>query len=239
MVYKVAKRMQAMRFPRALLREYKRLATAFGESSERLVRTFLPLYKPELAACYDSLPDNDSRLGYEAMITWEATRQYRARCVRQLLPFHPLIVGDRGWKQNFRGESLPWRLHPELGYYSELPHFYPWSDINFNCTSKQMKGAVNQRLFDVPAAGAFLLTDLRDQTESLFEPGKELVCYREPEEAPELIRYYLAHPGERRRIVLAARARVLAEHTWTHRLDFMVRKLREIYGPGPRRTAGN
>ncbi|MCL2124070.1 MAG: glycosyltransferase, partial [Desulfovibrionaceae bacterium] len=160
----------------------------------------------------------------------EATRRYRTRCVRQLLPFTPLIVGDRGWRQNFKHERLPWRLHHELSYYSELPAFYPWSDINFNCTSKQMKGAVNQRLFDVPAAGAFVLTDWRDQTESLFEPGKELVCYREPEEAPELIRHFLARPAERQRIVRAARARVLAEHTWTHRVQSILARLRETYG---------
>jgi spore maturation protein CgeB len=93
-----------------------------------------------------------------------------------------------------------------------------------------MTGAVNQRLFDVPAAGSFVLTDWREQTRSLLEPDKELVCYREPEEAPELIRYFLAHPEQRRRIVQAARARVLAEHTWTHRVQSILDRLREIYG---------
>jgi len=230
MVYKVAKRMQKMRFPAALLRGYRELAAAFGASDERLVHTFLPQYNADMFASYQALPDNEIRLAYEAMITWEATRQYRTRCVRQILPFTPLIVGDQGWRQNFKHEHLPWRLHAELSYYSELPAFYPWSDINFNCTSKQMKGAVNQRLFDVPAAGAFVLTDWRDQTESLFEPGKELICYREPEEAPDLIRYFLAYPEKRQRIVRAARARVLAEHTWTHRVQSILARLRETYG---------
>ena len=230
MVYKVAKRMQKMHFPAVLLRGYRGLAAAFGESDERLVRTFLPRYSADMFASYQALPDNEARLAYEALITWEATRQYRTRCVRQILPFNPLIVGDRGWRQNFKHESLSWRLHSELSYYSELPAFYPWSDINFNCTSKQMKGAVNQRIFDVPAAGAFVLTDWRDQTESLFEPGKEIICYREPEEAPDLVRYFLAHPEERRRIVQAARTRVLAEHTWTHRVQRILTQLRETYG---------
>jgi spore maturation protein CgeB len=230
MVYKVATRMQKMRFPAALLRGYHGLAAAFGESDERLVRSFLPRSNADMFASYQALPDNEARLAYEAMITWEATRQYRTRCVRQILPFTPLIVGDRGWRQNFKHESLPWRLHAELSYYAELPAFYHWSDINFNCTSKQMKGAVNQRLFDVPAAGAFVLTDWRDQTESLFEPGKELICYHEPEEATDLVRYFLAHPEERRRIVQAARARVLAEHTWTHRVQSILTRLRETYG---------
>ncbi len=230
MVYKVAKRMEAVRFPRALLRGYRDTAAAFGESEERLVRDFLPAYSAEQSAAYAALPDNEARLAFEAMITWEATRQYRTRCVREILPFNPLIVGDRGWRQNFKNERSPWRLLPELSYYSDLPAFYPWSDINFNCTSKQMKGAVNQRLFDVPAAGAFVLTDTRAQTEELFEIGKELICYGEPEEIPELVRYYLDHDAERTRIAAAARARVLAEHTWTHRVETVIRRMREVYG---------
>jgi len=226
----VAKRMQKMRFPAALLRGYHDLAAAFGESDERLVRSFLPRYSEDMFARYQELPDNEIRLAYEAMITWEATRQYRTRCVSQILPFTPLIVGDKGWLQNFRRETQPWRLHAELSYYSELPAFYPCSDINFNCTSKQMKGAVNQRLFDVPAAGAFVLTDWRDQIENLFDPGKELICYHEPEEVPDLVRYFLAHPAERQRITRAARTRILAEHTWTHRIQSILAHLREIYG---------
>ena len=230
MVYKVAKRMQAVRFPSSLLRAYRKLAQAFGESNERLVRDFIAVHDAQLFAAYQALPDNEARLAYEAMITWEATRQYRRACVSQILPFTPLIVGDPGWRQNLKNERLPWRLHPELSYYSELPFFYPCSTINFNCTSKQMKGAVNQRLFDVPAAGAFVLTDWRDQTENLFEPGKELICYQTPEEVPELVRYYLRHDAKRKAIVRAARKCVLARHTWTHRVQSIIKHLREVYG---------
>jgi spore maturation protein CgeB len=55
-----------------------------------------------------------------------------------------------------------------------------------------MKGAVNQRVFDVPVCGGFLLTDHRRQMESLFEPGREIVCYQEPGEIPDLVRHYLS-----------------------------------------------
>ncbi len=154
---------------------------------------------------------------------------YRNGCVRRLLPFHPLIVGDRGWRVEFRHEPRQPRYLDALSYYAELPAFYGHSAINFNCTSKQMKGAVNQRVFDVPAAGAFVLTDWRPQMEQLFEP-EEMACYHDPEEIPDLTRYYLAHPLERRKMAAAGRRRVLACHTWEHRLQVLLEQMRSIYG---------
>jgi spore maturation protein CgeB len=229
MIYKVGKKLSSERFPRALIKNYRACAEQFGESSERSVREYI-LRDPYIAPHYQNLPNNEARLSYEAMLTWEATRQYRAKCVAQTLPFNPLIVGDPGWNIQFRHSGYAWRMHSELAYYSDLPRFYPWSTINFNCTSKQMKGAVNQRVFDVPATGAFVLTDWREQMDALFEPGKEIICYREPEEAGDLIRYFLRNPEKRLPIIAAARRRVLAEHTWDHRIKYILDTLREIYG---------
>ena len=232
MIYKVAARLKAARLPRALLRSYRAVSAGFDASDERSVPVYLQTRHAELHALYAALPDNERRLACETAITWEATRQYRMRCVEQTLPFQPLIVGDPGWRVLFRHAEPAPRLHAELSYYTELPAFYPLSEINFNCTSKQMKGAVNQRIFDVPAAGAFVLTDWRDQMDQLFEPGKEIAFYREPAEAPELLRRYLAHPAERQAVVAAARKRVLAEHTWEHRLQQLLARMRQVYGIG-------
>lgn len=230
MIYKVGARLKAGRLSRPLLRTFRETATRFGTSEDRSVRTFLRHTAPELFTAYEALPSNESRLAYETAITWEATRQYRAACIAPLLPFSPLIVGDPGWRIIFKNTPHPPRLHSELNYYEELPTFYPCSDINFNCTSKQMKGAVNQRVFDVPAAGAFVLTDWREQLDTLFEPGTEIICYHTPEEVPELVDRYLARPDERTRITQAARRRVLAEHTWEHRLQALLQCMYGVYG---------
>lgn len=228
MVFKVGGRLNKCALPAALLRGYKTTAAAFGASTERSARQFV-LSCPHLATAYEALPSLEDQLAFETLLTWEATRQYRAQCVQQLLHFNPLIVGDRGWELLFRNKPEAWRLHPEVSYYNDLPRFYPASTINFNCTSKQMKGAVNQRLFDVPAAGGFVLTDLREQMSELFEPGQEVICYNDPQEVPDLVRHYLSHPKERTAIVQAARKRVLAEHTWAHRVERMVSIMKHIY----------
>ncbi len=230
MVYKVAHRMKAGAFPRALLTSYRSVARDFAEHEERSVREFLRQHHPDLFKSFSSLDSAERQLSYETMITWEATRQYRARCVEQTLPFNPLIVGDKGWSQTFRHSPHTWQLHPEIGYYDDLPHFYPLSTINFNCTSKQMKGAVNQRVFDVPATGSFVLTDWREQIGELFEPGREVICYHAPEEAAELIPYYLKNEGARTAVIQAARKRILAEHSYERRVTDLVAAMRDIFG---------
>lgn len=230
MLYKVGARLKKGRLPRPLLTAFKSTAALFGQTNERSVRAFLEQQPAALQQAYADLPDNEARLTYETALTWEATRQYRTRCVEQLVPFNPLIVGDPGWRIVFRKQAKHVRLHQELAYYDQLPHFYPCSDINFNCTSKQMKGAVNQRIFDVPATGAFVLTDWREQMDELFEPHTEIAYYQEADEIPERIRYFLDHPQERQRIGTAARKRIVAEHTWQHRLQRMLQHLRAVYG---------
>jgi spore maturation protein CgeB len=228
MVYKVRAKLDRYDFPPVLTRDLVELGRAFMDSGSLSVAGFLEQERPGHAAAFRALPDMDSRLAYETLVTWQATLLYRLERVERLLPFAPLVAGDPGWH-----ELLPrggWTYHPELNYYADLPLFYPTTRINFNCTSQQMKGAVNQRVFDVPVCGGFLLTDHRRQMEDLFEPGKEIVCYEDPDEIPGLVRHYLPRAGERRAVVEAARRRILAEHTYDLRLASLVRTMRETYG---------
>ena len=228
MLYKVGTRLKSATFPKVLLLAFQEVAKAFMASSERSVAKFIQDEFPDLYTHFAALPDNEARLAYETAITWQATRVYRNGCVRYLLPFKPLIAGDPGWKIEFRNEPIQPRYMGELNYYSQLPIFYTAQGINFNCTSKQMKGAVNQRIFDCPAAGGFVLTDWREQMAELFTP-EEMICYHEPEEIPELVSYYLKHHSERKALAKRARSRVLACHTWEQRLKSMLKTMRDIY----------
>jgi len=230
MHYKVGARMKVARPARELLLQYREIAAEFSAHDERSVRAFLAASYPELMVHFQELETPERQLAFETMITWEATRQYRKRCLEGVLPFNPLIVGDRGWRITFRHAPQPWRWHEEINYYMDLPFFYPLVDINFNCTSKQMKGAVNQRVFDVPAAGAFVLTDWRLQIENLFEPGKEVICFHDSDEVAPLARQYLNDPQARQAIATAARRRILSAHTYEHRVESIMRTMLGIYG---------
>lgn len=229
MLYKVGGRLKAGHFPAPLLRAFNQVSQQFSENEERGVADFLAQAFPTVYANYLALGDNEAKLAYETAITWKATQLYRNERVRMLLPFKPLIVGDSGWQVEFRHASPKPRYLDAIGYYDQLPAFYGQSEINFNCTSRQMKGAVNQRVFDAPAAGAFVLTDWRPQMAPLFEPD-EMACYHDKEEIPGLVNYYLEHPKERRKLCAKARKRVLAEHKWEDRVKTMLKEMAEIYG---------
>jgi spore maturation protein CgeB len=228
MVSKVDVRRNSLRLPAVLLQSRQTAAEGFAGSDHRSVRDFLKASHPDLLAAFDGLDSIEDRLGYETLLTWEATLRYRLSCVQAILPLSPLIVGDKGW-QKLLGPPRGWLYHPELRYYDQVPGLYPASAINFNCTSKQMKGAVNQRVFDVPATRSFLLTDYREQLENLFDPSREICCFRSPDEALALAERFLAAPAEREAIAAAAHRRVLAEHTYEHRLGALAARMRSIY----------
>lgn len=204
------------------------LAEGFAESDARTIREYMREVRPDVLSDMDEQP-RENALAYETYLTWLSTCLYRRECILRVMPYEPLIVGDSGWKELYKHVS-GWRYHKELAYYNELPDFYLASDVNFNCTSKQMKGACNQRVFDVPCCGAFLLTDHRDQIEELFEPEKEVVFYRNMDEIPELMDRYLNDAEARKKVAEAGRQRVLAEHTYDHRVCTMLELINRTFG---------
>jgi len=203
--------------PDQLQQEYETVAREYGESGNVSVEDFLQKHRPDWHAALSLLPSPKNKLALESLITWEATRQYRLNCVKQTLKFNPLIVGDTGWASLLGATG--WRHISGLDYYADLPRFYPLSTINFNCTSRQMIGAVNQRIFDIPACGGFVLTDYREQMEDLFDLDSDVVVYRDPDEIPGLIRQFIKDDVRRKKISYNARKRILAEHTYELRLQ--------------------
>ena len=159
----------------------------------------------------------------EALITWRSTQLYRSEVLLGLGELAPTIVGDHGWSGLLGHNSF--KLMPQLDYYRQLPLFYPLSKVNLNITSTQMKTGLNQRIFDIPACNAFVLTDYRKQIEQAFDVGREIVCYSHPEEALDLARFYVRHDRERAKISERARTRVLAQHTYKHRLHDLIKRM--------------
>lgn len=208
------------------------IARDFGQSPERSVSAFLASRHPDMLAHYRALDGPGPTLAFETAVVWEATRLYRRDCLARVMPLFPTIVGDAGWLETFPDEGRLWRRLPEMAYYDQLPGFYPHTQVNLNITSRQMKGAVNQRVFDVPACGAFLVTDRQEQMDALFEPGRESAVYTHPDELPDMVRHYLARPGERRRIAQAARRRILAEHTYDRRMETIFAAMRRLFATG-------
>ncbi|MBI2432993.1 MAG: glycosyltransferase [Candidatus Hydrogenedentes bacterium] len=165
------------------------------------------LFAPELLAPLTA----SERRNLELLVNYEATRRQREALVRRLRPFGLEVRGDANWR------SVHDNVQGQVGYYDDLAAFYRNTAINLNSTSLQMPYAVNQRVFDCPAAGGFLITDAQADLAALFEPA-EVVVYHSLDELADLVRYFLPRPRERAAVIERARSRILAQHTHAHRL---------------------
>ena len=201
-------------------------ARRFIKSRSRQISSEAGLFDDSEYTRYISMPARQ-RHAFDRAVVWRATQLYRYSCIDELMPFEPRIAGDSGWNTLIDGNAF---LHSELNYYEELPFFYNACTINFNATSLQMKTGLNQRIFDVPACGGFLITDYREQIEEMFNPDTEVVCYRNTAEIGDIVSFYLKHADERNKISERARRRVTSQHTYAHRLAVLTECMRKIYG---------
>lgn len=154
---------------------------------------------------------------------------YRHRLVQELADY-PLRVWGPGWsdardprvRRCVAGGGLWGR--DKLAVYSAAclnlnPH-HPMNDIV----------GVNIRVFELAAAGACQLVDLKDELTPLFKPGEEVVAYRDLPDLKRQIEHYLAHPEDARAIGENARRRALAEHTLRDRMEEIIIVLKERFG---------
>ena len=77
--------------------------------------------------------------------------------------------------------------------------------------------AGNMRLFEATGVGTFLLTDHKDNLDSLFELDREVVAWRSIDDCLGAIDHYLGDDESRAAIARAGQAKTLAQHTYRHR----------------------
>ena len=149
-----------------------------------------------------------------------ASMKKRKNIVSSLLPSEIELFGDpNGWKELF-GDTII--THPDIDYNTQLCDTFRNIEININITSCQMPSAVNQRVFDIPMSGNFVLSDNQKDLEELFEVGKEAVTYKNIGELNDLIEYYKKDATLRQTVFNAAKKRIMNEHTYYHRMKSII-----------------
>jgi spore maturation protein CgeB len=132
-----------------------------------------------------------------------------------LLPERRFLLGGSGWGD----KPLPVNV-------AAVGHVYTHEHNAFNCTPRTVLNVNREsmarygfspptRVFEAAGAGACLITDAWEGVELFLEPGREVLVAHDGNEVAEHACALTSH--EARRIGDAARARVLAEHTYTHR----------------------
>jgi spore maturation protein CgeB len=78
------------------------------------------------------------------------------------------------------------------------------------------------RVYEALACRAFLLCDDQPDVRALFEDGRDLSIFSDLNDLREKARYYLSHDRERQEIAEHGRAKVLAQHTYRHRIQALI-----------------
>ena len=77
--------------------------------------------------------------------------------------------------------------------------------------------AGNMRLFEATGVGAFLLTDFKDNLDTLFAPNLEVGVWRSTADCLDAIGRAIADDKARAEIARAGQTRTMAQHTYRHR----------------------
>ena len=85
---------------------------------------------------------------------------------------------------------------------------------------------LNQRHFAPYIVGTPVIADAQGDIEQCFDPGSEILVYRDAGECDALIATLRADPRRAETIGLAGHKRVLAHHTYTHRIEAMAALVR-------------
>ena len=137
----------------------------------------------------------------------------------------PLEIYGKWGKRARRGSALRRQLKARGIWGEALVRLYNTSKIVLNITNwdPARYAALNQRVFDVPATGAFLLTDYSPALEEHYRLGEEIVAYRDTDELRDKARYYLAHDAERSAIARRGYERALTLPTIRDRMAHVIR----------------
>jgi len=119
-----------------------------------------------------------------------------------------IVTFGQGWKGGERVSQ------------AELIRIYNQSKIvlNISKSSRGNKTQIKGRDFEVPGCGSLSLTQKSEEIKEYFEPGKEIVTYKDIEDAIYLINYYLNHEKELKVIACNGYKKTIKEHTYEIRL---------------------
>ncbi|NLB63650.1 MAG: glycosyltransferase [Fibrobacter sp.] len=199
------------------------LETEVQIRAQQLLEEILSAPKQKHCQVFDVLNNWDLPFDDERNRTWlsslvqhSASHLKRRHFLAELLEQDLLLAGDpEGWRETF-GPNV--NTVPDINYRQNLCAHYQNIDLHINISSCQMPNAVNQRVFDIPLAGALVLSDAQSDLAELF--GKNTFStFNSKEELQDLIRYYQLHESEKRNVILKQRRKILNEHTYEHRLQ--------------------
>ena len=161
-------------------------------------------FAADLAFLGNRLPDREARV-----------TEFFLRAA-ELLPARRFLIGGSGWESR----PLPSNVR-------HVGHVYTKDHNAFNCTPTAVLNINREsmarygfspptRVFEAAGAGACLITDAWAGLELFLEPGREVLVAHDGADVARHVE--TLNPVRAAAIGQAARARILAEHTYAHRV---------------------
>jgi spore maturation protein CgeB len=127
------------------------------------------------------------------------------------------ILQPNFWNAYLKLRSIKARINPSV-WGMEMYRVLARSKITINVHAEVASGlAGNIRMFEATGMGALLITEDAPNIRELYEPGTEVITYKNLEDLVELINYYTDRPEERSAIATAGQVRTLKDHSTVQR----------------------
>ena len=105
-----------------------------------------------------------------------------------------------------------------VDYKIDMPKVFNQSKINMNFTIRNIRSGLPLRIWDILAAGGFLLTNFQAEIPYFFENQKDIVYYENLYDMQKKAEYYLAHDDERMMIAANGHKKVNEFHSYHQRI---------------------
>ncbi len=105
-----------------------------------------------------------------------------------------------------------------VDYNIDMPKVFNQSKINMNFTIRNIRSGLPLRIWDILAAGGFLLTNFQAEIPYFFENQKDIVYYENLYDMQKKAEYYLAHDDERMMIAANGHKKVNEFHSYHQRI---------------------
>lgn len=128
-------------------------------------------------------------------------------------------VYGRGWPKK-RAYVFPF-AEPQ----SEEAVLYSSCKVAVGISAFDYEGYTSARMWKAMASGACYLPHYFQGIEKWFKQQEEVAWWRRPSELISLIEYYLSRDGEREKVARAGLEKVRLEHSWTSRMETVLRLL--------------
>jgi spore maturation protein CgeB len=193
-----------------------------AEIADRLGRTVDVLAFAADPSIYRPIKTRDQ---YRANVVFAgAATPRRERLLSELVEFG-LAVWGPGWRKTplrdyCRGEA------PSTDEYLKA---YAGASVAVNIhhvlvENDPREASCNERLFELAAIGAAQVVDDRGDLPRYFEADREVMVFRDSAELRARVRQLIEAPGDAERLGQAARARLLQDHTYMHRMRQLLRE---------------